>query len=97
MEKVKNPYELQVFVCTNEKDKGKCCGACGGAEIRSDLKKRCKDKFGKRVRVSAAGCMGECESGVVAAIYPQNEWFYDVKASDTEELVRRVSKFLGDK
>lgn len=96
MEKVKNPYELQVFVCTNEKEKGKCCGARGG-EIRSDLKKMCKEQFGRRVRVSASGCMGECENGVVAAIYPHNEWFFDVKPKDAKDLVERVSKLLGEK
>jgi predicted metal-binding protein len=96
MEKVKNPYEIQVFVCTNDKEKGQCCGARGGAEVRNDLKKSCKEKFGKQVRVSGSGCMGQCENGVVAAIYPQNEWFYDVRLSDTDELLNRVSKLLGE-
>lgn len=97
MEKIKNPYELQLFICTNKKEKGSCCADKGAVELRNDLKKICKEKYGARVRVNAAGCMGGCEKGILTAIYPQNIWFESVSAANKSDLLDMVKDTLGEK
>ncbi|MCB0348605.1 MAG: (2Fe-2S) ferredoxin domain-containing protein [Bdellovibrionales bacterium] len=97
MEEINNPYDLQLFVCTNKKEKGACCADKGAVELRNDLKSICREKFGKRVRVNAAGCMGGCEKGIMAAIYPQNKWFELVDIQDKEKLLDTVHSILEEK
>lgn len=97
MDEIKNPYELQLFICTNKKEKGACCADKGAVELRNDLKRTCKEKYGARVRVNAAGCMGGCENGIMAAIYPQNIWFERVEVDSKKRLLDTIEDTLGEK
>ncbi len=87
------PYERHVFVCENRRDpdnpKG-CCAAKGSAEIRDRLKQLAYDAGLKgRVRVNAAGCLGQCAHGVTVVVYPEAVWYGRVTLDDVAELFRQ--------
>lgn len=44
------------------------------------------------VRVNASGCLGHCEEGITAVMYPQGEWKLNLTPSDTETLVDWVAE-----
>ncbi len=88
-------YKAHLFICTNEKA-GKC-GDKGGDQLRKQLKDRCKDAFGKDVRVTASGCLGECKHTVTAVLYPEGKWFYELKKKDNDVLFEAIEKSLDQK
>lgn len=80
-------YKTHVFVCTNAPDKPGKCGHKGGEELRQNLKKKCSEHFSKdEVRVNASGCLGYCEQGLAAVVYPQKEWRLNLKKEDVDVL-----------
>ncbi len=84
-------YEKHVFVCENKRDPKYdvlgCCGAKGGAEIATRLKKMTLDAGLKgKVRVTRTGCLGECAKGVVIVIYPAETWLTNVTLNDVERI-----------
>ena len=86
------PYEHHVFVCENVRDPGDargCCGARGGAEVRSRLKKACAEAGLKgRVRINSAGCLDQCAHGVTVVVYPEAVWYGHVTVGDVDRIVR---------
>ncbi len=56
------------------------------------VKEQCKEKFGKDVRVNSSGCLGYCERGIAAVIYPAGEWIFDLTKKDDEALVEKVKQ-----
>jgi len=85
-------YKAHLFVCTNSPDKPGKCGSKGSEEIRMKLKEACRNEFGKTVRVSSSGCMGYCERGIAAVIYPQNEWMLDLTKDDSAKVLEKVQE-----
>lgn len=83
-------YKAHLFVCTNSPDRPGKCGSKGSEEIRKNLKDACRQEFGKTVRVSSSGCMGYCERGIVAVVYPQNEWMLDLTSADSAKVLDKV-------
>jgi (2Fe-2S) ferredoxin len=70
--------ELHLFICTNKRASGECCADKGAAALRDELKARLKKKHPEwkgKVRVNAAGCLGQCETGITAVLYPEGRWF----------------------
>ena len=93
-------YDAHLFICTNKKEKGACCADRQGPELRDRLKKLSRDPalgWGKRVRVNAAGCLGECEEGVAAVIYPEGRWLRNLRNDDASErqLIDAVNEALA--
>ncbi|MCM2282044.1 MAG: (2Fe-2S) ferredoxin domain-containing protein [Bdellovibrionaceae bacterium] len=92
--------DAHLFVCTNVKANGECCGAKGAAELRDQLKQVSRDPasgWGKRVRVNNSGCLGHCEKGIVAVLYPQGQWFMNLTSADVPKLVEAVNHALKNK
>lgn len=90
--------KAHLFVCTNEK-KGSYCGDKGGAKLRSRVKDRSKENpdWKGQVRINSSGCLGRCEDGIVAVLYPSNQWFTNLDSKDDDVLVEAVSNALKDK
>jgi (2Fe-2S) ferredoxin len=78
-------YKAHLFVCTNSPDRPGKCGHKNAENLRRRLKDRCKDAFGKSVRVSSAGCMGKCEDGIAVIVYPQNTWILNAEDQPMDE------------
>lgn len=95
-------YKVHFFICTNFRTSGKSCGPLHAQELRDQLKARCKQELGeagKKVRINSAGCLGQCERGIAAVMYPQGEWFLD-QTNDpkvVENMFESVRKNLVDR
>ena len=72
-------FQRHLFVCVNRREAGKtCCAASGGAEAQAYLKDRLKvlaPELRGRVRINSAGCLGRCDHGPVAVVYPDGVWY----------------------
>ena len=56
--------------------------------MRKNLKSRARELFSKNeVRVTAVTCLGECERGIAAVMYPRGEWFLGLRPSDEDKLL----------
>ncbi len=89
--------EAHLFVCTNAREKGQSCQAKGSLELRENVKKLCQGKdrdWHGRVRVNTAGCLGRCEEGIAAVLYPQAQWFTGLQKDDTRALETALSACL---
>jgi predicted metal-binding protein len=90
-------YDAHLFVCTNTKDGKPSCGPKGGMELRDKLKASCKkEPWSKRVRVNGAGCLGRCEEGITAVLYPKGKWFTHLTKEDEEQLKNVLIETLGE-
>ncbi len=74
LQQFKNPLDLHVFVCTNQKSGKPCCADRGGEELRQNLKTwaRANPSIASRVRINAAGCLDHCTEGVAVALFKNN-------------------------
>jgi (2Fe-2S) ferredoxin len=89
MEKLK----AHLFICTNSPDKVGRCGNKNSEQMRRSLKERCQaEAWGKNVRINSSGCLGQCEQGIAAVIYPQETWFLNLKDSDENFLFQAVKE-----
>jgi (2Fe-2S) ferredoxin len=81
--------QRHVFVCVNERSRGKeCCKASGGADVRDRLKAELSSRgLSKIVRANNAGCLDQCRHGTVVVVYPEQVWYGNVTVKDIPELV----------
>ena len=91
------PYKCHLVVCTNVRDSGrKSCGSDGGVELKQALKALCNQRGWRGVvRVSAAGCLGLCDSGPNIMLYPQRILFSSVTQDDLPLIVDKVAELIG--
>lgn len=88
-------YKAHLFICTNVREVGECCGKKGAQELRQLI----KDKVTKepdwkgKVRVNASGCLNQCSNGIAAVIYPSQHWHLNLTASatDADHLVQKIA------
>jgi (2Fe-2S) ferredoxin len=84
-------YQRHMLFCVNEREEGQmCCSANGAAKMLDFAKDRVKalqlDGPGK-VRVNKSGCLGRCDQGPVAVVYPEGVWYSYVDEEDIQEIV----------
>lgn len=85
-------YKAHLFICTNQPQNPEKCGSKQAEDLRRRLKERAQQEFGKDVRINAAGCLGACEDGIACVLYPQGQWFLNMKndPKDEEKLLSAV-------
>lgn len=91
-------FDAHLFVCTNKRASGEAsCGMSGGDELRAALKKAVAERphWKGRVRVNMAGCLGFCEQGVVAVVYPSGKWLTRLKGQDVDACLAAIEAELG--
>jgi len=84
------PFRSHIFVCVNQRDGRPACEDHGAKAALAKAKEAMKAlPFAKRdgVRLSQAGCLGQCEHGPVAVAYPSGKW---VSYGSSDELTRFV-------
>jgi (2Fe-2S) ferredoxin len=90
--------EAHLFVCTNHREGGKkSCAGSGSVELRNELKQLCQSEskgWHGRVRVNTAGCLGRCEEGIVAVLYPKGEWLTELTTQSAPVLEAALAKVL---
>lgn len=85
-------YRKLVLVCTNRReDERGCCASKGGEDLRTKLKLAVAEKD-PRIRVSKAGCLGNCLSGTTVVIMPDNIWLGEVTEEHIPELLELILK-----
>ncbi len=88
-------FKKHIFICTNLKKEGRCCGK---GSLPHEFIKELKDKIRTAnltgqggIRVSSSGCMGRCEEGPIAVVYPEAEWF---NIQDSQER-QKIQDIIG--
>lgn len=58
------------------------------SRFRKKVKELCRTEKG--LRINASGCLGICERGLNAVLYPSGEWFHDLREGDEGKLAEAV-------
>lgn len=84
----KVPYEKQIFVCTNDRQKeSPSCGDQEGEVIFKELRRIAKERgLHPRIRVAQAKCLGQCAKGANIMIYPDEVWYSGVTIDHINEI-----------
>ena len=84
-------FRRHVFVCVNKREDGRpACEDHGAKAALAFLKAQVKElPLAERdgVRVSQSGCLGQCQHGPVAVVYPEGNW---IRYQSPEDLARFV-------
>ena len=84
-------YAHHVFFCLNQREEGRACCACHGAErLQAYAKQRIKAmglSGAGKVRINKAGCLDRCDEGPVIVVYPEGVWYTYVDESDIDEII----------
>ncbi len=83
--------KLHLFICTNSPDKEGRCGHKGSENLKKEVKMACS-QFGKEVRINSSGCLGQCEKGIAAVLYPQGKWFFNHTAEDKDFFTNLITE-----
>jgi len=84
-------YTHHIFFCNNVRKDGKaCCSQLGAKQMYRHAKDKCRDEgaLGKgKIGVSESRCLGRCERGPVAVVYPDNVWYQYIDEDDVDEII----------
>ncbi|RTL48236.1 MAG: (2Fe-2S) ferredoxin domain-containing protein [Rhodocyclaceae bacterium] len=81
-------FKHHIFFCTNQRANGEaCCNDRGASELWAYAKEKAKAAGLGDVRVNKAGCLGRCEHGPVAVVYPDETWYTFIDKEDIDEIV----------
>ena len=85
-------YQRHLFFCCHQHDSDKpCCASHDAAAMFHYAKERVAElglKGKGKVRVSQSGCLGRCDDGPVAVVYPEAVWYGNLTLADVEEIIR---------
>ena len=83
-------YRRHMFICTNLRADGVCCQHYAAKEKRSRVKQYVKTlglSGQGKIRINSAGCLGRCDEGPVAVVYPDQTWYHYQSLEDLKEIV----------
>lgn len=85
--------QAHFIICCRSKENKKCCSLKSADELVDQLKSWVKkENLKNKIKISKSSCLGFCESGITACLYPQNQWFHNVKLEDMENLKDMLKK-----
>ena len=84
-------FKQHVFVCLNKRPEDRdCCAKRGSQALYERLKQQCREAGLENIRINKSGCLGNCQDGPAAVIYPEGEWLtLDQEAVD--QLIENLS------
>jgi (2Fe-2S) ferredoxin len=90
-------YKKHLFICTNgNPDDPKKCASKGALELHAQVKEMaCQDFNPKEVRINRSGCLGYCEKGITAVLYPDSRWFYELTPKSESLLLKTLRESLS--
>ncbi|MBY0413886.1 MAG: (2Fe-2S) ferredoxin domain-containing protein, partial [Bdellovibrionales bacterium] len=84
-----------LFICTSctyNKSNGAESSPDEAYALRKNLKTRARELYSKNeVRVSASTCLGECDHGIAAVMYPSGEWTLGLRPQDEEKMLTKLT------
>ncbi len=87
---VLKPYKRHIFVCTGTK-----CAPESSSSLYEWLKGRLKElnlgQGSERTQRTQCQCLGVCEGGPLAVVYPEAVWYHHL---DQEKLERVIQEHL---
>jgi (2Fe-2S) ferredoxin len=88
------PYQRQIFMCTNNRHgESPSCGYSGSEEIVEELKRVAKEMNLKgKLRVARSGCLDLCAFGPNMMIWPEGIWYMKVTKEDIPAIVETYLK-----
>lgn len=83
------PFSHHVFVCTQEKPEGvvACPGNGSWGVLQALEQEIAAQGLDDEVQLSTCGCLGLCDDGPIAIVYPEGVWYRKVKCDDVSEIV----------
>lgn len=88
--------KVHCFICTNctyKLPNGDDSTPEMAQNLRSNVKKRLKELHEKKLlRVNASGCLGLCETGISAVIYPEKTKIVNLRPEHEDELVNLLKE-----
>lgn len=89
----KAPYDIHLFVCTNERSDGRAsCGQSHGLKLAKALKESLANtQLSYAIRVNKAGCLDVCAYGPAIVIYPEGIWYGGVTMEDVAAIVQGLA------
>jgi len=88
-------YKAHLFICTNSPDKEGKCGHKMAEKLQAEVKEHFRHVQNKQIRINKSGCLGQCENGVAAVLYPENKWFLNLTDQDAKKLIAAVEKAVN--
>lgn len=82
----KDPSKLTVAICISTG-----CEALGGQEVLKAFEEElAKQDLEDKVDIRGTGCLGFCEQGPRIVVYPQEIFYFKVKATDVPQIVSQT-------
>jgi len=83
-----SPFVRHVLVCTQDKPDGvPCCARKGGPGLLDALRAEvAKRDLADDVLVTGCGCMGLCDRGPNAIVYPEGRWYTEVRPDEAHRI-----------
>lgn len=94
---MKTKLECHAFICTkcSSKRERKSSDKLSDAKsLRDATKKKAKKLFGKSVRINKSGCLGKCDNGIAAVLYPTSKWLIELDREDSDTVIEAIQKEL---
>lgn len=89
--KMSNFYSKHIFFCNNIRPHNQaCCAQFNAKKAYQYAKDKCRAQglLGPgKIAVSESRCLGRCESGPVAVVYPDSVWYQYIDEQDIDEII----------
>jgi len=82
-------FRHHLFVCTQEKPEGVGSCPCNGSwQVLAALEREVASQgLDNEVQLSTCGCLGLCDDGPIAIVYPDAVYYHKVQPADAAEIV----------
>lgn len=92
MQKQEKKVTAHLFICCRSKQGKPCCAEKDAQELVQNLKTWTKkNETQQHIKISQSSCLGHCENGITACLYPQNRWFTGLSLDSEEDLKSLLS------
>ena len=79
--------------CTYKKTDGTDSHPDEGLTLRKNLKNRIRNsEHSNQVQVTQSGCLGKCDTGISAVLYPEGKWLSGLRLENEDELYLSLTK-----
>ncbi len=89
-------FKRHIFICGQQRPpqhpRGSC-GAVGAMPLIERLSAKVQALGNPEIALTVTGCLGFCQAGPLAVVYPEGIWYAPKTAADIDEI---AASHLGD-